>query len=185
MSCVQIEGLGSDASQRRSCRRNTVCPGLHVFGTPSDPTPPTRPTTPPTTPTNPTNPTNPTHTVIWWDPRNLELKAEPPLGIRRSELIVKDVAPRTVEAGLADYTAWRTRTDACRGGGRTPIDCGADRDAVVEDSSGRRQHDAAAGERSWKCRGNPTAQQEFDSARSCTLFLEPCRSMETLMSSGA
>jgi ATP-dependent exoDNAse (exonuclease V) beta subunit len=65
---------------------NTVAPGLHAFGA--------------------------SHSVVWWDPRNLELKAEPPLGIRRSELIVKDVAARTVEAGLADYTAWRTRTDA-------------------------------------------------------------------------
>ena len=65
---------------------NTVAPGLHAFGA--------------------------SHSVVWWDPRNLELNAEPPLGIRRSELIVKDVAARTVEAGLADYTAWRTRTDA-------------------------------------------------------------------------
>jgi ATP-dependent helicase/nuclease subunit A len=64
----------------------TVAPGLHAFGE--------------------------SHSVVWWDPRNLDLKAEPPLGIRRSELIVKDVAPRTVEAGLAEYSAWRTRTDA-------------------------------------------------------------------------
>ncbi len=65
---------------------NTVSPGLHSFAA--------------------------THSVVWWDGRNLDLKAEPPLGIRRSELIVKDVAAQTVEAGLADYTAWRTRTDA-------------------------------------------------------------------------
>ena len=98
MSCVQIEGLGSDASQRRSCvRRATVAPGLHALPPPS-------------------------HSIVWWDPRNLELKAEPPLGIRRSELIVKDVATRTVEAGLADYTAWRTRTDAAVAeGGRRSI----------------------------------------------------------------
>ncbi len=89
---------------------NTVAPGLHAFGA--------------------------SHSIVWWDPRNLELKAEPPLGIRRSELIVKDVAPRTVEAGLADYTAWRTRTDAAVAERRPPVDCGADRDAVVEDSSG-------------------------------------------------
>ena len=75
---------------------NTVAPGLHAFGA--------------------------SHSVVWWDPRNLELNAEPPLGIRRSELIVKDVAPRTVEAGLADYTAWRTRTDAAVAeGGRRSI----------------------------------------------------------------
>jgi ATP-dependent helicase/nuclease subunit A len=85
---------------------STVCPGLHVLDTHSAPTIPT----PPTTPTIPTIPTRP-HSIVWWDPRDLKLNAEPPLGIRRSELIVKDVAPRTVEAGLADYTAWRTRTD--------------------------------------------------------------------------
>jgi ATP-dependent exoDNAse (exonuclease V) beta subunit len=74
----------------------TVAPGLHVFGA--------------------------SHSVVWWDPRNLELNAEPPLGIRRSELIVKDVAARTVEAGLADYDAWRTRTDAAVvDGGRRSI----------------------------------------------------------------
>ena len=75
---------------------NTVDPGLHAFGV--------------------------SHSVVWWDPRNLELKAEPPLGIRRSELIVKDVATRTVEAGLADYTRWRTLTDAAvADGGRRSI----------------------------------------------------------------
>jgi ATP-dependent exoDNAse (exonuclease V) beta subunit len=65
---------------------NTVSPGLHSFAA--------------------------SHSVVWWDGRNLELNAEPPLGIRRSELIVKDVAARTVEEGLSDYTDWRTRTDA-------------------------------------------------------------------------
>jgi ATP-dependent helicase/nuclease subunit A len=80
---------------------STVCPGLHVFDAHSVPTIPTSPTIP-----------TPPHSIVWWDPRDLKLDAEPPLGIRRSELIVKDVAPRTVEAGLADYTAWRTRTDA-------------------------------------------------------------------------
>jgi ATP-dependent helicase/nuclease subunit A len=58
----------------------TVCPGLHVFGG--------------------------SHSVVWWDPRELKLGAEPPLGIRRSELIVKDVASNVVEAGLNDYKAW-------------------------------------------------------------------------------
>ena len=85
---------------------STVCPGLHVFDTNSVPTPPTIP--------------SPPYSIVWWDPRNLELKAEPPLGIRRSELIVKDVAPRTVEAGLADYTTWRTRTDAAVADGGRP-----------------------------------------------------------------
>ena len=41
--------------------------------------------------------------MVWWDPRALKLGAEAPLGIRRPELIVKDVAPDIVESGLAAY----------------------------------------------------------------------------------
>jgi len=44
--------------------------------------------------------------VVWWDPRALKLGAEAPLGIRRPELIVKDVAPAIVEAGLSAYQSW-------------------------------------------------------------------------------
>ena len=64
---------------------NTVCPGLHAFDS--------------------------NHSVVWWDPRDLKLDAEPPLGIRRSELIVKDVAPQIVAAGLSTYTTWREGVD--------------------------------------------------------------------------
>jgi ATP-dependent exoDNAse (exonuclease V) beta subunit len=47
--------------------------------------------------------------VVWWDPRALNLGAEAPLGIRRPELIVKDVAPEIVESGIAAYNGWRQR----------------------------------------------------------------------------
>src|SRR5262244_76128 len=47
--------------------------------------------------------------VVWWDPRVLKLGAEAPLGIRRPELIVKDVAPDIVASGLAAYNSWRER----------------------------------------------------------------------------
>jgi hypothetical protein len=47
--------------------------------------------------------------VVWWDPHALKLGAEAPLGIRRPELIVKDVAPDIVESGLAAYNSWRAR----------------------------------------------------------------------------
>jgi ATP-dependent exoDNAse (exonuclease V) beta subunit len=47
--------------------------------------------------------------VVWWDPRALKLGAEAPLGIRRPELIVKDVAPDIVESGFGAYKAWRAR----------------------------------------------------------------------------
>ncbi|MGB9274885.1 MAG: 3'-5' exonuclease, partial [Terrimicrobiaceae bacterium] len=49
--------------------------------------------------------------IVWWDPRVLNLGAEAPLGIRRPELIVKDVAPDIVESGLSGYNSWRTRRD--------------------------------------------------------------------------
>jgi ATP-dependent helicase/nuclease subunit A len=47
--------------------------------------------------------------VVWWDPRALKLGAEAPLGLRRPELIVKDVAPAIVDSGLAAYNSWRER----------------------------------------------------------------------------
>ena len=69
---------------------STVCPGLHVCrgGGPSQIS---------------------EFSVVWWDPRALKLGAEAPLGLRRPELIVKDVAPAIVDSGLAAYNSWRER----------------------------------------------------------------------------
>jgi ATP-dependent exoDNAse (exonuclease V) beta subunit len=72
---------------------NTVCPGLHVRGGGTE------------------------FSVVWWDPRALKLGAEAPLGIRRPELIVKDVAPDIVESGLAAYNSWRERRQQARDAG--------------------------------------------------------------------
>ncbi len=61
--------------------------------------------------------------VVWWDPRVLKLGAEAPLGIRRPELIVKDVAPNIIEAGLGAYNSWRDRRDqALNTGGQASIE---------------------------------------------------------------
>ncbi|HEY7446002.1 MAG TPA: UvrD-helicase domain-containing protein [Vicinamibacterales bacterium] len=73
---------------------STVSPGLHVFGSHQG--------------------------VVWWDPRVLNLDAEAPVGIRRSELIVRDVGPEIVQDGLTDYRAWRTRRDAATDAGAKP-----------------------------------------------------------------
>jgi ATP-dependent helicase/nuclease subunit A len=73
---------------------NTVAPGLHAFDS--------------------------SHSVVWWDPHDLKLDAEPPLGIRRSELIVKDVAPQTVAEGLSTYKAWREGVDRAVAEGSRP-----------------------------------------------------------------
>src|SRR4029434_517694 len=58
--------------------------------------------------------------VVWWDPRALKLGAEAPLGIRRPELIVKDVAPDIVESGLAAYKSWRARRQQAIAAGSKP-----------------------------------------------------------------
>jgi len=71
-----------------SAGANTVAPGLHIRGVGPGPA---------------------EFSVVWWDPRALQLGAEAPLGIRRPELIVKDVAPAIVESGLAAYNSWRER----------------------------------------------------------------------------
>jgi ATP-dependent exoDNAse (exonuclease V) beta subunit len=52
---------------------------------------------------------DPEFSAVWWDPRALKLGAEAPLGIRRPELIVKDVAADIVESGLDSYNSWRAR----------------------------------------------------------------------------
>jgi ATP-dependent exoDNAse (exonuclease V) beta subunit len=60
--------------------------------------------------------------VVWWDPSVLELGAEAPLGIRRPELIVKDVAREVVEAGLAAHNSWRERRErALAAGGQSSV----------------------------------------------------------------
>jgi ATP-dependent exoDNAse (exonuclease V) beta subunit len=72
----------------------TVSPGLHVL--------------------------NSRHRVVWWDPRVLKLGAEAPLGIRRSELIVRDVGTEIVEAGLRAHGAWRAQREAAMLAGSRP-----------------------------------------------------------------
>jgi ATP-dependent exoDNAse (exonuclease V) beta subunit len=64
----------------------TVCPGEHRFGSPDS-----------------------GHTVVWWSPEPdaLALGAQAPLGLRRDDLIVKDVAPTRLREHLDAYTAWR------------------------------------------------------------------------------
>src|SRR5262249_62247528 len=51
---------------------STVCPGEHAFAD--------------------------GYSVVWWDPRALALDKQAPFGVRREDLIVRDV-PQTVVAG--------------------------------------------------------------------------------------
>ena len=50
-------------------------------------------------------------TVVWWDPVALELGAEPPFGLRRQELISKDVSLEVIAEGTARYIGWRNTRD--------------------------------------------------------------------------
>ena len=99
----------------------TVCPGEHRFSGPDA-----------------------EHTVVWWslEPGVLTLGAQAPLGLRRDDLIVKDVAPTLLRQHLDAYTTWRneraaaiaaaalptiqvmTATEAAGGGGMTGADGG-------------------------------------------------------------
>jgi ATP-dependent exoDNAse (exonuclease V) beta subunit len=79
---------------------SNVCPGLHIQKPPAG---------------------SAEFAVVWWDPHELELGAEAPLGIRRPELIVKDVAPAIVESGLAAYRSWRERREQALAAGGQPL----------------------------------------------------------------
>jgi ATP-dependent exoDNAse (exonuclease V) beta subunit len=70
--------------------RSTVCPGAHRIGT------------------------DPSHTVVWWSPESqvLSLNVQAPFGLRRDDLIVKDVQPEVLRRGLDTYQAWKAGRDA-------------------------------------------------------------------------
>jgi ATP-dependent exoDNAse (exonuclease V) beta subunit len=73
----------------------TVCPGLHAF--------------------------DGGYSVVWWDPGALELGARPPFGVRREELIVKDVPRHVVADGRAKYDRWRSSRDEARRSAAVPM----------------------------------------------------------------
>ena len=49
--------------------------------------------------------------VVWWDPAALQLGAEPPFGLRRQELISKDVSLEVIAEGTSRYIGWRNARD--------------------------------------------------------------------------
>jgi len=58
--------------------------------------------------------------VTWWDPSALRLGVEPPFGLRRHELIAKDVAPEVIAEGQRRYIAWRNGRDTIVAAARVP-----------------------------------------------------------------
>ncbi|HVM96011.1 MAG TPA: UvrD-helicase domain-containing protein, partial [Candidatus Acidoferrales bacterium] len=49
--------------------------------------------------------------VVWWDPRTLDLERQPRFGIRRLDLIGKDVDQEILQADLEAYRQWRAQRD--------------------------------------------------------------------------
>jgi len=75
---------------------STVSPGLHVF------------------------PEEGGYGVVWWDPSILHLDAAPGFGVRREELIVKDVPREVVADGRGRYDRWVTARSRARDLGLQP-----------------------------------------------------------------
>src|SRR4051812_194716 len=76
----------------------TVCPGRHTFA-------------------------NAGYSVVWWEPGSgggLTLDEKPRYGLRREELIVKDVARNVVADGRSRYDRWKLTREDARQNGATP-----------------------------------------------------------------
>jgi ATP-dependent exoDNAse (exonuclease V) beta subunit len=75
----------------------TVCPGLHRFAD--------------------------DYGVVWWDPGSgggLKLGEKPPFGVRREDLIVKDVPRNVIADGRTQYDRWRLVRQDARDAGSIP-----------------------------------------------------------------
>jgi ATP-dependent helicase/nuclease subunit A len=78
-------------------RSSTVAPGTYTFATSQSPA---------ATPPAPSLQAPTPYQVTWWDPHALALDAPPPLGLRRDDLIARDVDAGVVAARLEQHRAW-------------------------------------------------------------------------------
>ncbi len=60
------------------------------------------------------------YSVVWWDPAALTLGLKPTMGVRRDDLIVKDVPRHVVNDGRARYDAWKQSRQDARARGSQP-----------------------------------------------------------------
>jgi ATP-dependent exoDNAse (exonuclease V) beta subunit len=79
--------------------RFTVCPGQHEFTAAEGP-----------------------YSVVWWSPEPavLSLGAQAPFGLRRDDLIVKDVAPAVLRRGLETYQTWKKEREGAIAAAQQP-----------------------------------------------------------------
>jgi ATP-dependent exoDNAse (exonuclease V) beta subunit len=77
-------------------RTSTVCPGEHRFADAGG------------------------YAVVWWDPGALDLDKKPAFGVRRDDLIVKDVPRHVIADGRAKYDRWQLARHDARAAGSVP-----------------------------------------------------------------
>jgi ATP-dependent helicase/nuclease subunit A len=73
---------------------STVSPGQHAFGA--------------------------GYSVVWWDPSTLDLGRKPTFGVRREDLIVKDVPRHVIADGRGEYDRWMLARAVARESGAVP-----------------------------------------------------------------
>jgi ATP-dependent helicase/nuclease subunit A len=106
---VQVSGAGCPVFSSKDsvltrpdgdpASRLTVCPGQHDFTAPGG-----------------------RYSLVWWspEPAALSLGAQAPFGLRRDDLIVKDVSPAVLRRYLDAYTSWKAELDASVAAARQP-----------------------------------------------------------------
>jgi ATP-dependent exoDNAse (exonuclease V) beta subunit len=73
--------------------------------------------------------------VVWWDPGALDLGRKPPFGVRREDLIVKDVPKHVIADGRSRYDQWlMARSDAREAGERPSMRVATVRELVHEEA---------------------------------------------------
>jgi ATP-dependent helicase/nuclease subunit A len=60
------------------------------------------------------------YSVVWWDPSALDLDKKPPFGVRREDLIVKDVPRHVIADGRGEYDRWVLARSEARESGSLP-----------------------------------------------------------------
>ena len=81
----------------------TVCPGRHAFDAGVG-----------------AKPGEGGYSVVWWDPGSLKLDEKPTFGVRREDLIVKDVPKHVIADGRSRYDRWHLARDDAREAGSVP-----------------------------------------------------------------
>jgi hypothetical protein len=95
---------------------STVCPGQHRFAGPGAPTAGDAGEAASTS-------AGDGYAVVWWEPGpggGLELDKKPTFGVRREDLIVKDVPKNVIADGRGRYDRWHLARDDARAAGVAP-----------------------------------------------------------------